>query len=201
MTSTLDRQVSRVRRRLFLGSLLALVAWGWVTALGGAVGWFLAQPYFIADPPVWLRWAVLGGLTGVATLAAVVLAIRRAPSAVNAALTLDDRFALEERVTTSLTLAPDEAASPAGQALLADVEQRLAAVRVSDRFPVALPWKPAALLPLAGLAVALIVLFWNPRHRQEQCRRRRERAGQPGGEGDDRSADESAGGEASTKEG
>ncbi len=46
--------------------------------------------------------------------------------------------------------------------MLADVEQRLAGVRIGDRFPVALPWKPAALLPLTGLAVVLIVLFWNP---------------------------------------
>ena len=79
-----------------------------------------------------------------------------------AALSLDERFSLKERVTTSLTLAPDEAASPAGQALLADVEQRLAKVRVGDRFPVSVPWKPAALLPLGALAVASIVFFWNP---------------------------------------
>jgi hypothetical protein len=154
--------VGRVRRRLFLGSLLAAVAWSWVAALAIAAAWFLVQPYLIGEPPAWLRWAVLGGLAGAGTLAALVLSALKAPSSVAAALSLDHRFAMKERVTTSLTLAPDEAASPAGQALLADVEQRLAGVRVGDRFPVALPWKPAALLPVTALAVVLIVLFWNP---------------------------------------
>jgi hypothetical protein len=162
MASALVRQVGRVRRRLFLGSLLAAVAWNWVAALALAAGWFLLQPYLISEPPTWLRWAVLGGLAGIATLAAVVLSALRAPTAVTAALSLDHRFALKERVTTSLTLARDEAASPAGQALLADAEQRLAGVRIGERFPVALPWKPAALLPLTALGVVLILLFWNP---------------------------------------
>jgi hypothetical protein len=162
MASALVRQVGRVRRRLFLGSLLAAVAWSWVAALAVAAGWFLVQPYLIGEAPAWLRWAVLGGLAGVSTLAAVVLSALQAPSSLAAALSLDHHFALKERVTTSLTLAPDEAASPAGQALLADVEQRLAGVRVGERFPVALPWKPAALLPLTALAVVLVVLFWNP---------------------------------------
>jgi hypothetical protein len=162
MASALVRQVSRVRRRLFLGSLLATVAWGWVAALAVAAGWFLVQPYLIGEPPAWLRWAVVGGLAVAGTLVAVIVSVLRAPSSVSAALSLDHRFALKERVTTSLTLAPDELASPAGQALLADVEQRLAGVRVGDRFPIALPWKPAAMLPLTGLAVLLVALFWNP---------------------------------------
>jgi hypothetical protein len=162
MASSLARQVGRVRRRMFLGALLAGVAWGWVAALAAASAWFIVGPYLLPGLAGWVRWAVLGGLAGASTVAAVTASFLRRPSAVAAALSLDERFGLKERVTTSLTLAPDEAASPAGAALLADVEQRLAQVRVADRFPVALPWKPAALLPLGALAVALLALFWNP---------------------------------------
>ena len=179
MASTLDRQVGRVRLRMFLGSLLASVAWSWVAVLAVAVCWFLSQPYLMPNAPAWLArsslpwreagwqsWlslsAVLAGLGGVATLVAIVLTALRAPTPVAAALSLDERFALKERVTTSITLAPDEAASPAGQALLADVEQRLGKVRVGDRFPIGLPWKPAALLP-GALAILCVVFFWNPR--------------------------------------
>jgi hypothetical protein len=163
MASALARQVRRVRRRLFLGSLLALAAWGWVAALAVAAGWFLAQPWLLPSAEPWVRWAVLGGLVGAGSLAGVVLAICRAPSPIAAALSLDERFALKERVTTALTLAPDEAATPAGQALLADAETRLARVRVGDCFPVALPWKPAALLPVGAGLLALIVFLLEPR--------------------------------------
>jgi hypothetical protein len=161
--TTLVRQVGRVRRRLFLGSMLALVAWSWAVALALAAGWFFVQPYLLADPPDWLRWAVLGGLTGLCTALALTLAYLRAPTQVSAALSLDERFGLRERVTTSLTLGPDQVGSPAGQALLADVEGRLAQVRVSDRFPVRLPWQPATLVPACGTAVVLLALFWAPR--------------------------------------
>lgn len=160
--TTLVRQVARVRRRLFLGSLLSLLAWSWVGALALAAGWFFVQPYVLAEPPDWLRWAVLGGLAGLSTAAALTLAVLRAPNQVTADLSLDERFGLRERVTTSLTLAPEQAVTPAGQALLADVEGRLAQVRVADRFPVRLPWKPAALLPACAVALLLLALYWNP---------------------------------------
>src|SRR5436309_1021233 len=96
--SPLDRQLARVRRRLFLQSFLELLAWGWLVALVLAVGWFLAQPYLLADALPWYRWAVLGGAVGSATLAAGVLALLRRPSPVEAALSLDERFNLKERV-------------------------------------------------------------------------------------------------------
>src|SRR5258708_983956 len=105
MASALDRQVRRGPRPAVPRSLLALVAWSWVTALAVAAGWFLVQPYLLPDAPDWLRWTVLGGLAGLASLAGVVLAVLRAPSPVAAALSLDERFSLKERVTTSLTLA------------------------------------------------------------------------------------------------
>jgi hypothetical protein len=156
------RSVGRVRRRLFLGSLLGLLAWLWVVALGLSAVWFFVGPFVLANAPDWLRWAVLGGLTGAATLAAVALALARRPNPVSAALALDERFGLRERVTTSLTLGPDEAGSPAGKALLADVGHRLANVRIPDRFPVQLPWKPAALVPGCAAAVVMLALFWSP---------------------------------------
>ena len=42
--SLLDRQLARVRRRLFLTSLLSLISWGWVVALGLGAAWSFAQP-------------------------------------------------------------------------------------------------------------------------------------------------------------
>jgi hypothetical protein len=159
--SPLDRQLARVRRRLFVQGLLGALAWCWASALALAAGWFLAEPYLVKGAPAWCRWAVLGGLLGAGTLLALVLAALRAPSAVEAALSLDERFNLKERVTTALLLGPDEAASPAGQALQADAFARVEPLRVGDRFPLRLPWA-AALVPVGAIAVVLLALFYRP---------------------------------------
>jgi hypothetical protein len=157
----LDRQLGRVRRRLFVQTLLAALAWGWAGALVLGVGWFLAQPCLLLDAPAALRWYVLGGAAAAGTLAAVAWGLLRAPSAVAAALDLDQRFGLKERVTTALTLAPREVESPAGQALLADVNHRIAPLRIGDRFPLRLP-RAAALVPLLVLVLVLLAFFYEP---------------------------------------
>ncbi|HZY90558.1 MAG TPA: hypothetical protein VFE78_37395 [Gemmataceae bacterium] len=157
----LDRQVARVRRRLFLQSLLVLLVWACVGALAVGVAWFLAQPYLVRDALPWYRWAVLGGAAGVATLAAVALAVWRAPSPVVAALSLDERFGLKERATTALTLPQREAATAAAAALRADVNARVEPLRVGDRFPLRLP-RSAALVPAAALVLVLLAFFYNP---------------------------------------
>jgi hypothetical protein len=157
----LDRQVARVRRRLFLQGLLEALVGAWLGALVLAAGWFLAGPYLQPDAASWLRWAIAGGIVAIATLLAVVLSARRMPSRVAAALALDERFNLKERVTTSLTLSEAERASPAGQALVADVNTRLAPLRVPERFPLRIPWT-AALVPAGALALLLLALFYKP---------------------------------------
>src|SRR5439155_10686928 len=92
------KQVSRVSRRLFVQSLLRYLAVGWSLALVVAIGWMLVQPYALTSPPDWLRWAVLAGCVGVATLAAIVLTIVRRPTRALAALSLDSEFGLRARV-------------------------------------------------------------------------------------------------------
>src|SRR5437660_1661409 len=130
------KQVSRVGRRLFVQSLLRHLAVGWSLALVAGIGWMLAQPFAVSNPPDWLRWAVLGGCVGVATVAALVLTIVRRPSKTLAALSLDSEFGLRERVITASTLTPDLAATSAGQALLADTHAKVEKLNVAEKFPV-----------------------------------------------------------------
>ena len=120
--SPVERQVTRVHRRLLLQMLLNSVIWCWAGAILLSAGWFLVQPFVIQHPPVWLRWVVAGGLVGASSVLAVVLLVPQAPSKLTAALSMDSQFGLKERVTTSLTLPAEQITSPAGQALLADVE-------------------------------------------------------------------------------
>jgi uncharacterized coiled-coil DUF342 family protein len=96
---------------------------------------------------------------------AVLLAVLRAPNQLAAALELDQRFHLKERVTTSLSLDAHTASLPAGQALLADTTERVADLDVGTRFPLRIRWS-AALVPLAGLALAAVVFFPMPARTQ-----------------------------------
>jgi hypothetical protein len=160
-TSPLERQVSRARRRLFLQTLLDALAWSWAVALLLSAAWFIAEPYLVKETAAWLRWAVLGGALGAGALAALVAAWLLSPSRLNAALALDARFNLKERVTTSLGLNEREADSAAGRALVADVNYRLAPLRLSERFPVRLPWSAAA-VPVIALLLVLLSVFYRP---------------------------------------
>jgi hypothetical protein len=159
--SLLHRQVARVHRRLALQTFLNSLAWCWAGAVLLAAGWFLLQPYLIDGAPDWLRWAVASGLAGVATLLAAALGLLRAPSRLTAALSLDSAFGLKERVTTSLTLTPEQEGTPAGQALLADVNQRINDLDVGSRFPIRMGWT-AALVPACGILLALVAVFYQP---------------------------------------
>lgn len=159
--SLMTRQIGRVNRRLFVQVFLNRLAWCWASALGLTVLWFLLQPFLVEAAAPWLRWAVAGGLVALGTVIAVVLARWAAPSHVTAALELDDRFGLKERVTTSLMLTPEQLASPAGKALLDDVHQKVEKLDIPSRFPVKLNW-PAALVPTIALVIALVAVFYEP---------------------------------------
>jgi hypothetical protein len=164
---TLHRQVARVRRRLFLQTLVQVLIRCWVAALLAAVVWFLAEPFVLGDKLPLLRWFVLGGSVAAATLVGVAYCVWRAPSVVTAALSLDERFQLKERATTSLTLDPRDADSPAAAALVADVDRRVAPLRVGDRFPVRMPWT-AALVPACAVVLLLLAFFYKPAINQAQ---------------------------------
>jgi DNA repair exonuclease SbcCD ATPase subunit len=159
--SQLKHQVARVRRRLFLQTLVDQLVWCWVGALAVSAGWFLVRLYALGLAIDGRSWLIAAAAVGVASLLALVLAFLRAPSRLAAALLLDDRFGLKERVTTSLTLPPGVDQTPAGQALLADASARTAKLDVGERFPLRLSWS-AALVPAAALALLVGAFFLEP---------------------------------------
>jgi hypothetical protein len=155
------RQLHQVSRRLWLQALIERLAWCCTCALAVTAVWLLVHPFLAGQPETWLRWSVLGGTLGVATALAAFLTWRQAPSALAAALALDEKFNLQQRVATSVQLTPLQTASPAGEALLADVNQRLEPLQIKERFPLRLSWS-AALVPVTGLVVALLTFFYAP---------------------------------------
>ncbi|MFO0876514.1 MAG: hypothetical protein U0840_04000 [Gemmataceae bacterium] len=160
--SLLERQISRVRHQLFLATLIHTLFLGWLASLLLAMAWVLVQPYLLPDVTRAVRGLVAGGLFAGGTLAGLLLALRRAPSSLVAALALDERFHLHERATTAQGLTAEQADTPAGQALLADVEARLVGLPIRERFPIPFPRVSGSLLPVALAGLVLLLLFWEP---------------------------------------
>ncbi|HEV3261136.1 MAG TPA: hypothetical protein VG013_30065 [Gemmataceae bacterium] len=159
--SPLHRQIGRVSRRLFLQTFLNRLVWCCSAALLLSAAWFLAQWYLFDSLSVGVRLAVAGGAVLAGVALAGVLAMFQAPSRVAAALLMDERFGLKERVTTSLTLAPGQEATPAGQALLEDVNQRVGQLDVGSRFPMRVSWT-AALVPVCAAVLAVAAFYYQP---------------------------------------
>jgi len=164
--SCLVRQVDRARRLLFLQTLGWHLVVAWTGAMALSTLWFLIQPLVFpalyAEPPLWPRLASAAGVVAAATIVALLLAWRRTPSRLDAALLIDERFGLRERVTTALTLPAEQRQSSAGQALLADAEQRVAAVDVRSRFGIHVAWTVALVPVFAVLLVGVAVVYPNP---------------------------------------
>jgi len=159
--SAIDRTMRTARRRLLGQLLVNRIAVGLTIAFAAALVWFVVQPFALPNLGENLRWWVLGGCSAVGIFAGIVAAVRAAPSQVNVALAIDQRFELRERITTAVALSPQLRESSAGQALWHDAAAKLSDVRVKDGFPIR-PKRSAMAVPLlAGLAIAAS-LWWNP---------------------------------------
>jgi hypothetical protein len=156
-----ETQMRRVRRRLFAQTLLRTLLWAAGGGLAALGLWFVLQPLAWPEPGAAVHWTVTGVLLGLALLFAVTWAVWFRPSSVEAALALDERFALRERVTTWLLLDAETASSPAGQALHADVAKRVGGLRVADQFPVRTDLRHL-LAPAFGAVLCLVCFFAGP---------------------------------------
>jgi hypothetical protein len=157
----LQQQVARARRRLFWQIWLNVLPYCWAACLVVAALWLLVQPLLLGVTATLVSWSILAGALLAGTAIALGLACWRVPSHTEAALDLDQRFALKERTTTALTLSKEQAESPVGQALLADVSQQLANVNVHSRFPMSLSWR-RGLVPIAAAILAVLALTFGP---------------------------------------
>jgi hypothetical protein len=159
--SPVETRVRQARRRLFTQALLNRVGLAWGAALAIGLVWFLVEPAAVPGAPAYLKWAVLGGAAVLGTILAIWTALRAAPSRLSAALAIDQRFDLKERVTTALSLTPQDHSSPAGQALLDDTNDKLERVTVPAKFPVRIGWR-ALFLPAQAAAIAILALYPPP---------------------------------------
>lgn len=146
----LKRRVRSAWRRLFVQTFARHLAWWWCGCFAAAAVALFAARYFLASPPSWQMvagGAALGGL-----FAALATALWKTPSLERAAVELDRRLGLAERVSSALALSWDDVQSPMGRALLADAAARVEKADLRGRFPLELRTRHAAFVgPLAAL--------------------------------------------------
>lgn len=158
---TLKRQVRKARRRLIAESFLRKLTWCWFAALAIAAAAIAAGklwPPAISQQTWALGWTC--GMIALGTLAAAVWTYLRRQSALSAALEIDRRFGLKERVSTTFALTAGDRDTAVGQALVHDAEQRLRGIDVGEKFRPNLGRK--ALLPLLPAAAAFLIAMLEP---------------------------------------
>lgn len=156
--SVLLRQVGKVQNRLFLLQLLNNLINCWIAALLVTIGLILIYPVLVPLGGGDHRFAIALGLLAAGSLACLGLAVAFYPNPVKSALDLDVSFGLNERVTTGLMLTPEECVTPAGQALLEDINHRVGSLKLSEQFPFSVQWK-IVLIPLLLIGLGILSVY------------------------------------------
>jgi hypothetical protein len=151
----LQLQVRRAVRRITLQRFVNVLGWCWFAAFLAAAALIFIDRYFPMHVPLW-GWGA--GAIAAGLVAALFWTILSRGKPLEAAIEIDRRFGLKERVSSTLAMPPEDFGSEAGQAVAADALHRVARLEISEKFPIAPPRR--LLLPIipALLAVAVALL-------------------------------------------
>lgn len=153
----LQRQVARARRRLVFEQFLARLVWCLIAALSIAAVAVAAPRLFVIEglPANWDMTWLLGALSA-GLVAALCWTLIRHRSPLDAAIEIDRRFDLRERVASSLSLAPEEESSEIGRAVVSDAVRAVSRIEVDEKFRVRLDRR--AWWPLVPAAIAFVLV-------------------------------------------
>lgn len=163
----IQKQVSRAHRRLVFDQFLHILPWSlFTTLLVAAVAlavpkiWFIPITRSEAGWQLWIQsW--IGGSVAVGVLIAAIWTYCVRRGALDAAIEIDRRFGLKERVSSTLSLSRQELETEAGSALVSDATRRVTSIDVTEKFKVSPTWSLVLpLLPSAAL-VALTLFIAN----------------------------------------
>lgn len=149
------RQIRLVRRRLVLQRFLDILGWACFGTLLAALLLITISRFWPLGVDAW-AWAIAAIAFGFLIAAAHTFWSR--PALLEAAMELDRRFELKERVSSALALTPEDRETEVGEALLADAAGCIENLDVGGRFRVTPSRR--LLLPLApGVLAAIVALF------------------------------------------
>jgi hypothetical protein len=154
----LRRQVRTAQRRLGMQRFVGLLGWCCFVGLSIALLLIAVDKFRPLGIQPWV-WPA-GGLTiGVAV--ALFWSITRGRGPVDAAIEIDRRFGLKERVSSTLAMSDEQRRSAVGEAVIRDAVRRVRRVDVPDRFPIS-PGKQLLLPFLPAIAAALVWWLVSP---------------------------------------
>src|SRR6478609_764595 len=165
----IKRQVNRAQTRLVLEQFWRVFGWSLFSALLiAAIGLTIPRIWVLTvDQRAW-DWSWVGGGIAVGLLVAGVWTYMIRRSKLDAAIELDRRYGLKERVSSTLALTPSELNSDVGQALMTDAIRRVERIDVREQFRVSPTWR--LLLPLApALAIAILAMLPNAAMKQAEA--------------------------------
>ena len=158
----LREQIARAQRRLVLEQFLARSVWCLFAALAVAAV-AIAVPRVVSIENVPERWDAIWFVTAIGSglAAAAVWTMISRRTALDAAIEIDRRFDLRERVASSISLSETERNTEAGQALVKDAVRSASRIDIGDKFRLRL--SDRAWLPLVPAAIAFVLMtFINP---------------------------------------
>jgi len=143
--------VRRAALRLGWDRANRLIARALLVALGAAFLGILCDKLLFLGAPVFYA---IGAVAALCAAAVIVLSIRGWPSRVRAAVTLDERLRLGERISSAVAVADDP--SPMARAVVADGRAYARSVPVAKTFPLRLHREYWVVFALAFAAVGLL---------------------------------------------
>jgi len=159
----ISRQVSRAHQRLFIGQFFRILCWAvfaglMIAAIGLAVPkiWHLGFLETASNQATW-NWSWIGGGLLLGLIVASTMAWFGRESRLTAAVEIDQRFGLKERISSALAIDESIAQSEVGQALIKDASEKAQTIDVRDKFGFHPNWKAA--LPILSALVLVALMF------------------------------------------
>jgi len=165
----IKRQVGRAQRRLVLQQFLRVFGWSlFATLLLATIGLAIPRLWVLSvDQQIW-DWSWIGGGIAAGLLMAAIWTYVIRWTRLDAAIEIDRRFGLKERVSSTLALGRDDLSSDIGVALVTDAIRRVERIDLREQFRVAPTWR--MVLPLApAIAIVLVTMLPNATMKQAQA--------------------------------
>lgn len=152
----IKNQVSSARWSLTMQRWVEVMPWClFAGLLIAAIGILVPKIWFVDFEETSYFWSWVAGSIGGALVLSILLTWLQRRDELEAAMELDRRFGLKERISSVLALSAEERQSEVGAALVDDAGRRVAGLNVGEKFPVAGNW--SALLPVVPAVMIAIV--------------------------------------------
>lgn len=158
---TLQKHVRKAQWRMilqqFVGRLIICLS---ITMSLAAVAVIVPKIWHLGvDPFIWM-WSWIGGAAAAGLIAASTWTYVKRASSLAAAIEVDIRYGLKERVSSSLSLDEESRQTQWGQALMNDAAHQVERIDVTERFPIRSGW--GGLTPILVMAGALLIALFVP---------------------------------------